>query len=193
MPEQDEMDLLIHSALSSYADPGRESGLEKRILARIAEEDALVTGRRWLPWAIALPVAAGLLLLLMLSAHRQTVTPLAHHLQVPLAQQTEVANAGREPSTDHRLTRRESSGGGIRLLNSRGSIDTGKTELLPKREVFPTLQPLSPEERAIANFVARATETERQSFFEAQKRDDAPLSIAAIEIQPLDPPNQGGN
>jgi hypothetical protein len=193
MPEQDEMDLLIHSALSSYADPGRESGLEKRILARIAEEDALVTGRRWLPWAIALPVAAGLLLLLMLSAHRQTVTPLAHHLQVPLAQQTEVANAGREPSTDHRLTRRESSGGGIRLLNSRGSIDTGKTELLPKREVFPTLQPLSPEERAIANFVARATETERQSFIEAQKRDDAPLSIAAIEIQPLDPPNQGGN
>ena len=193
MPEQDEMDLLIHSALSSYADPGRESGLEKRILARIAEEDALVTGRRWLPWAIALPVAAGLLLLLMLSAHRQTVTPLAHHLQVPLAQQTEVANAGPEPSTDHRLTRRESSGGGIRLLNSRGNIDTGKTELLPKREVFPTPQPLSPEERAFANFVARATETERQSFIEAQKRDDAPLSIAAIEIQPLDPPNQGGN
>jgi hypothetical protein len=129
----------------------------------------------------------------MLSAHRQTVTPLAHHLQVPLAQQTEVANAGREPSTDHRLTRRESSGGGIRLLNSRGNIDTGKTELLPKREVFPTPQPLSPEERAFANFVARSTETERQSFIEAQKRDDAPLSIAAIEIQPLDPPSPGGN
>jgi hypothetical protein len=64
---------------------------------------------------------------------------------------------------------------------------------LPKREVFPTPQPLSPEEQAFVEFAARAPETERQLFIEAQKRDDAPLSIAAIEIQPLDPPDHGGN
>lgn len=44
-------------ALGSYADPGPEAELERRVLARIAAE-ASPRRRRWLPWAIALPAVA---------------------------------------------------------------------------------------------------------------------------------------
>ena len=190
MREHDELDFLINSALSTYAEPDAEPGLEDRILARIAADGVPLQRRRWLPWAIALPIAAGLLVLLVLSAYRQKEPQLAQHLQVPLTQQTEVANAGRELSTIHR---RENAGGGLRPPHTRGNIDAGRAVLLPKREVFPTPKPLSPEEQAFVEFAAKAPETDRKLFIEAQKRDDAPLSIAAIEIQPLDPPSNGDN
>ena len=32
MPEKDDLDRLLDSALSTYADPGPESGLEERVL-----------------------------------------------------------------------------------------------------------------------------------------------------------------
>jgi hypothetical protein len=193
MPEHDKLDLLVQQALASYANPGRESGLEERILARIAGENAPGPRRRWLPWAIALPVAAGLLVLLLLSTHRQTPPPLAHHLQAPSAQPTELADAGRESSTAPRPARRENTGGGLGLPRSRGNVDTGKALPLPKLDVFPTPQPLSPEEQALAVFAARATKTERQSLIEARAQADAPIRIAAIEVQPLNAPDNGDN
>jgi len=69
MPEKDEVDRLLDSALATYADPGADSGLERRVLAalaaeRTAGEDRRAAGwsRRWLAWAIAAPVTASLLL-----------------------------------------------------------------------------------------------------------------------------------
>jgi len=69
MPEKDELDQLLDSALATYADPGADSGIEQRVLAALAADRAAaqignVPGwkRRWLPWAIAVPVAASLLL-----------------------------------------------------------------------------------------------------------------------------------
>lgn len=69
MPEKDELDLLLDWALATYADPGTESGLERRVLAalaaeRTAGEDRRAAGwsRRWLAWAIAAPVTASMLL-----------------------------------------------------------------------------------------------------------------------------------
>ena len=42
-------------------------------------------------------------------------------------------------------------------------------------------------------FVAQAPEAERKALIEAQKRFDAPLSIAAIQIPPIEPPQEGTN
>ena len=193
MPEHDELDLLVHSALAAYADPGHESGLEERILARIAAEGAPAPRRRWLPWAIALPVAAGLLVLLLLSAHRQTEPRLAHQSKVPLARQTELANARPESSAVLRPAQRVSSGGGLEAPRTRERVDTGQAAPLPKLDVFPTPQPLSPAEQVLAVFAARTTGGERQSLIEARVQTNAPLNIAAIEIQPLNPPGNGGN
>jgi len=193
MPEHDELDLLVQSALAAYADPGHESGLEERILARIAAEGAPAPRRRWLPWAIALPVAAGLLVLVLLSAHRKTAPTQAHHLQAPLAQQTEVADVGRKALTAPRPAKREKAGGVPGPPRARGNVTAAKAPPLPKLDVFPMPQPLSPEERAFAVFAARATETERQSLIEAREQADTPIRITAIEIQPLNPSGNGGN
>ena len=69
----------------------------------------------------------------------------------------------------------------------------GKAAPLPKLDVFPTPQPLTAEERALVAFAANAPKPELKAVVDAQPQADAPLSIAAIEIQPLDSPDQGGN
>ena len=69
MREKDDLDLLIDSALATYADPGPDSGLEDRVLVTLAAVRTNTSRvrthwrRRWLPWAVAIPIAAGLLFL----------------------------------------------------------------------------------------------------------------------------------
>jgi hypothetical protein len=64
---------------------------------------------------------------------------------------------------------------------------------LPKLDVFPTPRPLTREERAMVVFVAQAPESERKALIEAQEQFDAPLSIAAIQIPAIEPPQEGAN
>ena len=193
MPEHDELDLQIQQALTSYADPGRESGLEERILAKIAAESVHAPLRRWLPWAIALPIAAGLMVLLLLSAHRKAAPTQAQHLQAPVAQQTEEADVGRKALTPPLSTQRGRTGAERGPAHARENIGAAKAPTLPKLNVFPMPQPLSPEEQALAVFAARASEAERQSLIKAREQADAPIRIAAIDIQPLNPLGNGGN
>jgi hypothetical protein len=70
MRDKDDLDLLLDSALSTYADPGPDSGLEGRVLTALSaarDSDgrriaAAKPRRRWLPWSIAIPVAACVIL-----------------------------------------------------------------------------------------------------------------------------------
>ncbi|HEX8812227.1 MAG TPA: hypothetical protein VF742_09575, partial [Terracidiphilus sp.] len=62
---QDHLDLLIDSALSTYAEP--RAGLEARVLKHLAAQPAR---RRWLPFAIALPIAAACAILLVIHFSR---------------------------------------------------------------------------------------------------------------------------
>jgi hypothetical protein len=83
MRDKDDLDLLLDSALATYADPGTEGGLERRVLAALsAARDS--DGRkgsaekprgRWLPWAVALPVAACLILVWVLASTRVVHAP----------------------------------------------------------------------------------------------------------------------
>jgi hypothetical protein len=72
---KDELDLMLDTALATYADPGRDSGLEERVLAALgtaamAGTRGTVRGdrkrlwwlRRWFVWAMAIPVTACVLL-----------------------------------------------------------------------------------------------------------------------------------
>ncbi len=191
MPDHDELDLLLRSALNTYADPGPESDLTRRILARISAEAAPAPPRRWLSWAIALPIAACLLALIVLSGPRPAHRPSGHAGQTPTSRQSLIATA--HPglsSTPHHIPSRNS-----RNLKpqSHRAVFAAKAAPLPKLDVFPTPRPLTPEEQALAVFAAHAPESERQSLIEAQANADAPLSIAAIQIQPLEPPDQGAN
>ncbi len=191
MPEPGDLDPVLRSALSSYGDPGADSGLEQRILARLASAKAATTPRRrWLPWAVALPVAAGVLLLLILSGHQPNRQPYGNaELNSPVRQPL-VADTGAVPPADHHPVTGHRTKAATPQANPRPAAVAAKAAPLPKLDVFPTPQPLTPEEQAFAVFLARAPESVRQSFFEAQAKADAPLSIAAIHIEPLDPPDK---
>jgi len=193
MPESDEFDLMLRSALDTYADPGPESGIEARVLARVSAEAVAAPRRRWLPWVVALPVAAGLLLLFVLFEFRPAHRPsddsgLAHPSHQPL-----INTARPELSTALRPDPVLRGNGPHARPRPRMETVAAEAAPLPKLDVFPTPQPLTPEEQAFVVFAARAPQSERQALIEAHKQAEAPLSIAAIQIQPLDPPDQGGN
>ena len=185
MPDHDHLDLLLRSAVSTYGDPG--SGLAQRVLARISAEVAPAPRHRWLPWAIALPAAACLLLLLVLLGHKPAHTPTTLARQTYQSQQPPPVAAHAEPVPALRSK--------AHLLEARPhhTAAGAKPAPLPKLDVFPTPRPLTREERAMVVFVAQAPESERKALIEAQEQFDAPLSIAAIQIPAIEPPQEGAN
>jgi hypothetical protein len=199
MRDNDELDAMLDSALASYAEPGPDAGLEKRILARVSNEAATNARRRWLPWAFAIPVAACVVVLALfasglLARHsRETLRPgesaTRAHAPAVIAAQPE--------SLPVRIANR-----GERMTRTRASISKAATQPeqnaagvvpLPKLEVFPTPQPLTPAEQELASYAANAPVPERQSLIEANKQSEAPLRIAAIHIPPLEAPDKGAN
>jgi hypothetical protein len=62
---------------------------------------------------------------------------------------------------------------------------------LPKLDIFPTPQPITPAERALIQFAERTPVAERKALIEAQQQPDTPLNIAAIRIQPIEMPELG--
>jgi hypothetical protein len=114
-------------------------------------------------------------------------------MQARILQQPLIAAAPAEP----RSAKSVETAQGARASAHKAYMPPGEATAtpgsLPKLDVFPTLQPLTPEEQALANFAIHTPAPELQAFIEAQKNDDAPISISAIDIQPLDPPDQGGN
>ena len=193
LDNKDEIDRLLDSALADYAEPGPDSELEGRILSRLSSEATPSPHRHWLPWVIALPVLASLLLFVVLSRpwpnHPSVTAPQhAHVLQAP-SPASEAAN--RPPSRTAPAAHNKEAP--LHKLRPRHAALASKSTPLPKLEIFPSPQPLSPEEQALANFAVHATPSERESLIAAQRQADAPLHIAAIHIEPLEPPTAGAN
>lgn len=194
MPDnRDQLDRLLDSALATYSDPGPDSGLERRILDRMAADTAAAPRRRWLAWAIALPAAASLLLFIVLAGTRilhrpASAPPQAHTTAQPPAPSSEAANSLRARPAP--INRAETE---LRKPSPRRAHLEARPAPLPKLEIFPTPQPLSPQEQALVEFATHATPSERESLIAAKGHADAPLRIDAIEIKPLEPPAAGAN
>lgn len=187
MPDERELDNLLDAALSSYAEP--DAHLENRVLAHLAATRAsepVPTRRRWLLWAIALPLAACVILLTVLSlrpnhqpaveqARRETVAPaqMAHENAPPL------------PATIPVHSPKPRS-----VIVSAARPAASKITLSPKLDVFPSPHPLSPEEQALVRFVATTPASERNAVLAAQQQSNDPLHIAEIVIQPIPSPDK---
>ncbi len=193
MREDDPLNRLIDSALTTYADPSPDADLAQRALARIAAEGGHARPRRWLPWAIALPIAACLLILMMFFGSKLSRRTADDANQARISQPAHDAATGAEPlfPAHSDATRRVTAS--RPQTRARHVVSVAKTAPLPKLDIFPTPRPATPEEQAFATFAARASEKERKSLIEAQNQMDEPLSIAAIQIQPLEPPEPGGD
>lgn len=204
---RDELDRLLDSALATYADPdtGADPGLQQRILARIAAEMHGAPRRRSLAWAIALPVAAILLLFAGIAITRQMHAPLralqqGHISPKPstiLNQGAEKRGQGSYQGTTSIVPKKPSKEQWALAPegtpHSRHKALAARSAPLPKLDVFPTPQPLSPQEQALVNFAAHATSSERESLIAAQQEANVPLHIAAIQIKPLQPPVPDAN
>jgi len=190
MPERDDLNSVLDSALMTYGDPGADSGLSERVLARVAAEAAPAPLRRWLPWAIALPVAACLLILVM-SWPKISHSPDTHFTGATQASEPATARPVPQPALQPAHTRR----GELAARKSRPQsvAIAAKSATLPKLDIFPTPQPLTPGEQGLVAFATQASESERLALLEAQKIKDEPLHIAAIHIPPIEPSERDGN
>jgi hypothetical protein len=174
MLDRDPIDLLIDSALSTYAEPGAESGLEQRILTRIASKRTPATRRRWLPFVIAFPIAACLLFFAYTTSRRGK----PHFAPVEQARQY-------VPHVSHALT---SSARPLHYPAVAVLSAAVAPAPLPRLDVFPTPYPLSPEEQALAVVSSRAPVPELKALADAQQQDDLHIAIETARAQQLNLP-----
>jgi len=193
MRENDQLDLLIDAALATYSEP--PAGLEDRVLHALAAEREAGAAiphrarlrRRWLPWATALRIAACVLLVLLIQLrepHHETqaripFSPLPSHdpSRVPA-----IARADTPAPISHRA----------KPAVSRTAPEL-RVAALPKLDVFPTPQPMTPQEKALVASTARASKPQLLALVTAQQNPEGPVTIAAIQIPPLEPIDQGNN
>jgi hypothetical protein len=176
MPEDRELDQLIDSALSTYAEP--RAGLEARVLANLTAQP---TRRPWLPWAISLPIAACIVLMLMLYPRHNRIEEPVHQAQQSPAPHTQaapensIAQAAQLPA--HHPQPRVIVAHATRTASAP----------LPKLDTFPGARPLSPQEQALVHFITHAPPSEIQAIQKSAAQQDEPLHIAEIVIQPIKP------
>jgi hypothetical protein len=174
MPDDRELDQLIDTALSTYAEP--DQYLESRILAHLASQTSKPT-RRWLLWASVLPIAACIALLLLFIPRHSQIEPIREAQQTQPAPQSTIAQNAEPPTHIHQPL----------IVAPRVTHIARKPAPLPKLDTFPGAHSLSPQELALVHFVANAPPSEIQAMQKAQQNQDQPLQIAAIVIQPIKP------
>lgn len=186
MPGNDRLDLLIDSAIETYAEP--PAGLEDRILGACAAmrfqspaKPLAFPVRRLLPWFVALTAAACVLVAVMVRNHPSSRPLQAHILAAPHTQPATVAPV----IPIHHQPRRPSRPRSEHILAATQPVPA------PKLDVFPTPEPLTPRERAFAATIARAPRPKLDALITAQQQSNEPLTIRPIQIQPIEPPNLG--
>lgn len=196
MPD-DPLDRLIDTALHHYAPAPH--GLDGRVLTALASERGHATPRRWFSrpriWIFSGALATSALLAAMYA-----IWPLHHGSEpqqvartatpAPLIQQA--------PASPRRAPAANGTAPVIRSTASRTLVSAPARHArniehrpapLPKKELFPSLQPLSPEMQALVQYAAHAPLKQREALVQAQARLDAPIAIAPLQIAPLNDSN----
>lgn len=149
-----DLDRALDTALAKYAAVEPRAGLEARILAHMESQRAPLPNRRWWLWSVA---CAGTALLVMTSAVAWRAGMPAHQIterRIPTVnrdlRETETrVVANREQDGIHSLSGKRRQG--TRVLRDRRTLVVVHA---PKLDVFPSPQPLSEQEKILANYVA---------------------------------------
>jgi len=194
MPERDDLDRLLDSALNTYAEP--RSGLEKRALARVmAHVDEARGGgpaprRRWLVWVAAIPLTACIALYVSISGNRQPPTNSVQ--QAPKHEQASISPPQAAPKKVPHSAGQSRARAASKVIQHRGTTAVTADAPKPKLDVFPAPQPLSAQEQALIVLAKQSPELRQEALARAQQ-DVAPLRISAIQIPPISPPDEGKN
>lgn len=189
MDDREQLDQLLDTALGSYSEP--REGLENRVLAALdAERTRSMTEpkRRWFAWAIATPAMAVVLLLVF------TMWVMPKHAGPPSKPGTS-ASVMPHATTVSRLPELHTAPVLKQRVSAHRAVEhrAPMPQRLPKLDIFPTPQPLTPSERALLEYAANAPPEERRALVESQQKQDQPIHIAAIEITPIESSTSHGN
>lgn len=155
--KQDELSRTLDAALAKYAAVEPRQGLEERVLASLRAERARVPNRAWWQWSV-IAVAAVVVVALALAwrAGRSEHLPMANHPttteQTRRAASPPAAAAASERLVGNTPTRASHSGGAIAVRRVAPRAQA-VAQADPKLDVFPSPQPLSEEELALAQYV----------------------------------------
>ncbi|HET6168876.1 MAG TPA: hypothetical protein VFE01_01795 [Terracidiphilus sp.] len=190
-----DLDLLLDSALRTYADPGADSGLEQRVLARICAESTPSPWHRWIPWTIALGAAACLLLIVFSAPKRTRLlsSGIAHQAFQSQTPSTSTARRERALVPIPASVAAHGTQRSVLTAHRHSATLVAKASPLPKLNIFPAPRALTPQEQALIAFATQVPQQQAEAVIEAQKQSAAPLTIAALTIQPLATPDKGMN
>jgi hypothetical protein len=152
--KQDELDQLLDAALAKYATAEPRAGLEERVLANLRAGRARVPDRTWWRWSVA-AVAAILVVAIALALKLGKPLPpqVVHHapasIQVAHDGPKMVSNTG---GNGVRVPRKVK--GTVRRATARRAQPQAAKARNPKLDQFPSPQPLSEQEKTLANYVA---------------------------------------
>lgn len=193
MPERDELDRLIDSELARYAQP--RAGLEHRILARVEAEAVRHSGiiGRWQAWVLVGAAVAAILLLVTIPrlVHRQ---PAINSATSTSPNHPHPPSSSESPFSKTQVPIRPLPQTAKRTHNAGPSDGTTKQEEKPdvrKLGVFPAPQPLSAQEQSLVALATASSDAARENLIASQRALNAPLQISAIEIPPINTPDEG--
>ncbi|MFT4114007.1 hypothetical protein [Silvibacterium sp.] len=209
--KDEELEALLDAALMNYAQAEREdeavAGVASRTLTAVRAKAASGIASRTKPrrgsvWMFcALPIAAALVMAVVLPLrHRAsptTAVQVAHGGDM-ISHGTSPAMAGGKSLQAHENVPHVSQSMTAMHASVHVQRKAPAAELLPKREVFPTPTPLSPEEQTLMAMVRRDPRQAQQAMSMPEQKPIEPLEIkpvmiAAIEVAPLNPPDKGKN
>lgn len=191
--QSDDLDKLLQEGLESYCDAEPLAGLEERVLRHVRDRRTVLRWT-WFGWAAATACTCLVLMVvfeLARDGYRQAGSLRSTIATAPLSSEPRVdRGTAAEKATPH-LSNEVAANVPERQVvhahSARAMVSLArkaKPEELPKLEVFPTPHPLSPEERALVEFVNQHPK-EAAQLVDAERRSSEPIQIAAIHIEPL--------
>ncbi len=174
----DLLDPILDAALAKYAAVEPRAGLEDRVLSHLQAERERIPVRAWWRWGLAGALAAIVIVAIALAwrVDRSEHLPIANHSSAT-EQIRRPANppavATSKPLVENTPTRASRSRRAIAVRRAAPGVQA-VAQANPKLDVFPSPQPLSEEELALAQYV-RNFPTDAKQVAQAQEASEREL------------------
>lgn len=146
---RDELDLILDNALAKYAAVEPRSGLEERILSHLNSPGTIATGVAWWRWAGTFAAAFVVMILVLWGVEKYNPQRMARR---PAGSQEQTPS---QVVTNHAPVIPVRPIAPVRVRTARKHTSTQPVVVAagPKLDQFPSPQPLSEEELALARYV----------------------------------------
>jgi len=150
--EADELDRALDAALAKYAAVEPRAGLEDRVLANLRAERAQVPDRAWWRWSAGVALAAVIVVAVTLAfrSGRPARPVMANHPS-PATPTSKEPAAQLASNVAGNTARPQESRPVPRIVHHRRAVIVATAE--PRLDQFPSPQPLSEQELALARYV----------------------------------------